>query len=161
IDCEKIAMGTNPAYLGAVLQDDPKGVKLGAITPNSPAVTAMLKTNDIIVSIDKQPTKNADALRTFLAKSKPGTKVTLEIVRDGKPMTINMTLGERPEVAAARLGPGLAVRGEMTKDGLKVTEVSARSLLGRTGVQINDVIQFLDKQKITTVDKLNEVFRAL
>src|SRR5262249_44349081 len=149
-------------YLGAALATDPKGVKVNQVTPNSPAAAAGgLKANDIITAANKQPIKNYEALVAFLAKNKAGTKVALEVLRDGKPMTINITLGERPELQIGRGGPGGAVRGEVTKEGVKVTGLSPRSMLGRAGLQVNDVVQLLDKQKITTLQQLLEGIRNL
>ena len=77
------------------LQKD-EGALVGSISPNSPGEKAGLKTGDIITGINGKSVKNADELTADVVSHEPGSTVKLSIVRDGKPMTVDVTLGRRP-----------------------------------------------------------------
>ncbi|MCX7680536.1 MAG: PDZ domain-containing protein, partial [Anaerolineae bacterium] len=52
---------------------------------------------DVIIAIDDRPVHSMDDLITYLVKeTRPGQKVTLTILRDGRERRIEVTLGERP-----------------------------------------------------------------
>jgi S1-C subfamily serine protease len=51
---------------------------------------------DVIVAVDDQPVTSADELIAFLAKKKPGDKVTVTVERDGKTQDVTVTLAVRP-----------------------------------------------------------------
>jgi C-terminal processing protease CtpA/Prc len=70
----------------------------------SPAEKAGIKADDVIVKVgDFQVKDNAEeadvmAMVQQIVKLKPGTKVKVEIKRDGKDMTIEVTVGKRSEI---------------------------------------------------------------
>jgi S1-C subfamily serine protease len=56
---------------------------------------------DVLTGIDGHHLKSMDALHDLLGKHRPGQKVSVELKRDGKPVTLSVQLGERPGTAAA------------------------------------------------------------
>jgi S1-C subfamily serine protease len=56
---------------------------------------------DVVTSIDGQAVASMDDVHTLLGKHKPGEKVTVELKRRGKDVTLRAELGERPGGAAA------------------------------------------------------------
>jgi S1-C subfamily serine protease len=52
---------------------------------------------DVIVKVDDSPIESFDDLIAFLSDKKPGDEVTVEVSRDGKPKSFEVTLGERPK----------------------------------------------------------------
>ena len=52
---------------------------------------------DVIVRVDDTAIESFDDLIAFLLEKKPGDKVEVEIVRDGKTRTVEVTLGQRPK----------------------------------------------------------------
>jgi serine protease Do len=79
------------------LQSIPDSVKQGAmvtyIDPNSAAAKAGLQQQDLIVSINNEEIKTSGDLRKYLYSNlKVGDKVTLKIYRQGKSMSISLTL---------------------------------------------------------------------
>jgi S1-C subfamily serine protease len=60
----------------------------------SPAERAGMRAQDIIVAIDGQAINTVGDMRRELFKKKPGDTVRVEIVRDGKRMTLTVTLTE-------------------------------------------------------------------
>jgi S1-C subfamily serine protease len=67
-----------------------------SIISGSPAASAGLQTNDIITQVDGVDINDRNSLTSLIEQYLPGDQVTLTIVRDGKTMKINATLGTEP-----------------------------------------------------------------
>lgn len=88
--------GSGPrAIIGVGLSDDRRqnsgeGVRIESVTPGGPASGAGLKAGDVLVSIDGKDLRRTDAgsssatLVQHMRSVKPGDKVTIEYLRDGK-----------------------------------------------------------------------------
>ncbi len=95
-------------YMGVSLQNmDPalaqslgikgdKGAVVGDVTPGAPGAKAGLKSMDVITAINGKKVDGSDDLTMNVISHQPGETVTLDVVRDGKPMTIQVTLAARP-----------------------------------------------------------------
>lgn len=107
-----------PAALAAQLVDalpENGGLLVTKVYPDTPAATAKLKANDILLAFDGEPLTSHDQLRTLVQDAAPAATVKLEILRAGKREDLELTLArrdievrpERPEAAenapAARL----------------------------------------------------------
>jgi len=80
-----------------------EGVIVVEVEPGGPADAAGLRglpdenhVGDIIVSIDGQPVKDPGDLARMIGSHKPGDKVTLGVLRQGRQQQIQVTLGDRP-----------------------------------------------------------------
>ncbi|MGE5141020.1 MAG: S1C family serine protease [Rudaea sp.] len=73
-----------------------EGIVVQAITPGSPAAQAALQPGDIILAIGDSKLDENHTLRSVLFKYKPGDKVQLQIMRDGKTFSVTITLVPRP-----------------------------------------------------------------
>ncbi|RME80772.1 MAG: PDZ domain-containing protein, partial [Caldilineae bacterium] len=81
---------------------------------------------DIIVGIDDEPVRSFDDLVSYLVrKTEPGQKVRLTILRDGKTVELDVTLGERPQASTtAQEGPITARRAiEIAKEAVQKQEL--------------------------------------
>ncbi len=86
-------------YLGVAARAEEggqPGVAVRDVDPDSPAGKAGLKDGDRIVAAGDQAVKTFDDLRKAVASHKPGDKLTLKVMRDGKEETVNVTLGKQP-----------------------------------------------------------------
>ena len=83
-------------YIGVSLAQTPDGITVEQVQLNTPADAAGIIEGDIIQSVDGTPTSTTDQLSTVLRGLKPGTKVTIVVVRDGSPTSIELTLAARP-----------------------------------------------------------------
>jgi serine protease Do len=72
------------------------GAIVGDVTPGKPGEKAGLKSGDVIVKIDGEEVKDSNDLTMKVTSHAPGSTVSLDVIRDGKPMKINVTLGQRP-----------------------------------------------------------------
>ena len=74
----------------------PEGCRIGVVGPGTPAARAGIAAGDVIVKLAGSPVADVRSLGDILAKTKPGQKVALEIVRDGSPRTLEAVLDRRP-----------------------------------------------------------------
>ena len=96
-------------YLGIEVQDispelaesfhlkDAQGVIVAGILRNGPADKAGLKPGDIIKKLNDQEIDSTKRVMNTIAAIKPDSKITLEIVRQGKDMTLKGKVDQRPE----------------------------------------------------------------
>src|SRR5919112_832583 len=87
------------AYIGVSTTQDPTtdGAVVAAITPTGPAARTDLRPGDRITALDGKAIKDPSDLSGRVLDRKPGERVELTIVRDGKQRTIDVQLGTRPD----------------------------------------------------------------
>jgi len=74
------------------------GVFVRSVEPGGPAEKAGLKTQDIITSINGQKIVKSNDLIDMVAESPVGTSITVDYLRDHKPMSTKVTVGDRAKV---------------------------------------------------------------
>ena len=72
------------------------GVYVQEVTPGSPADDAGIQIDDIIISIDGEQFTQTDSFSEVLFRHKPGETVEIELVRNSRLRTVDLTLDERP-----------------------------------------------------------------
>jgi serine protease Do len=73
---------------------DATGAIISQVTPDSPAGHAGLKAGDVLRELDGHKIANSSALQVAVSEMRPGNAITLGILRDGKPDTIHVTVGQ-------------------------------------------------------------------
>jgi Do/DeqQ family serine protease len=76
-----------------------EGTLVGQVYQGTDAGKAGLASGDIIISVDDKPIKNVGELVKEIQKRKVGQKVRLNIIREGKPLTVEVTTSAMPEKA--------------------------------------------------------------
>ncbi len=86
------------AFLGIEFGQQPgaQGIAVGRVFPDTAAAKAGLKERDVIVKIDGKNAPDMQGFMTMIAHHKPGDKLTLTVMREGKEQEVKVTLGERP-----------------------------------------------------------------
>ena len=79
------------------LDTDLEGVLLQRVLPDTPASDAGLRRLDIILAIDGHALPNTGELSKFLISRAPGESVETDILRDGEEISLQITLGTRPD----------------------------------------------------------------
>ncbi len=97
---EPLTPGGGPgygAYFGSVpdFGEDVKGVRFADIRPNSPAAKAGLKGQDVLVKFGGKDIGNLQDFTYALRTHKPGETVEVVVLRDGKPLTVQVKLEAR------------------------------------------------------------------
>src|SRR5882724_3110742 len=162
------------------------GVTISNVVAGSPAEQAGLKVGDTITSVDGRPVKNGDELVGDIASRKPGAKVTLGVIRNGKKQDITVTVADRAKLFASRLGEeedssdssspkesklGLSVRA-VTSDiadrldipagkGIIVQDVKPGSFADDVGLSRGDVILEINKQPVNSEEDFTKISSTL
>lgn len=74
-------------------QGRPDGVSVDATQPGGAAAVAGLRAGDVVAGLSGQPTPNLNELENVLLGYRPGEKVDVEILRNGNPHELSVTLG--------------------------------------------------------------------
>jgi serine protease Do/serine protease DegQ len=119
------------------LPKDAKGVAITDISPDGPADQAGLKRSDVILMLNGKSVSSLEELRLAVAQMAPNSKAKVKLMRDGKEMTLDVTLGklsEKPDellagVNAANLDDEQRQRSglEARVNGLVITDVESTS----------------------------------
>jgi serine protease Do len=161
---------------------DTKGAYVSDVTAGSPAEKAGVKAEDVVVAVDGVKVETRESLTQYVAGKAPGTVVKLEIVRNGSPTSVSVTLGTFPEEVenaadepgsdkkSAQLGmtlknltPDIADRLEMPRGtrGVVVIEVEPGSTAEDAGLQPRDVIVTANGRNVETLEGFEaEITRA-
>jgi predicted metalloprotease with PDZ domain len=89
----------SPGFLGIMFsaaKDADHGITVHEVAPDSPALKAGLKSGDVIVKANDQEIKDTDSFLRLMEGKKPGDKLDLGVLRNGKEQQMTVTLGERP-----------------------------------------------------------------
>jgi len=148
-----------------------KGAIVAQVTPDSPASRGGVKQGDVINELNGKKIVNGSALQVAVSEMPPGTKIALGVTRDGKPVTLDLTVGEyhgKNEVAANDNGGGprsgklgLAVsdltpqarqQANVPDDvhGVLVNNVRPASPADDAGIQPGDVILEVNRKPATS-----------
>jgi aminopeptidase YwaD len=84
-------------YFGSIpdFAEVPNGVRFSDVRAGSPAAKAGLKGGDILVEFDHKAIQNLYDYTYALRAKKPGDAVPVKVMRDGKPVEVNVLLEER------------------------------------------------------------------
>src|ERR1700757_3734045 len=89
-------LGIQTGALQRGARDSDTGVTVGEVVSGSPAEQAGLQPGDVIRKFDGHDVKNFSTLRTLVAEAPLDKQVELQIVRNGKPLTIKTQIKEQP-----------------------------------------------------------------
>jgi len=119
-----VATGTVPrGYLGVQMQDldaelaprfglkEARGAIVADVLPDSPAERAGLRQDDVVVAFDGRPVGNSTELRVMIAQLAPGSRATIRIMREGRPLELVAELGmlDDEDSGSRDILPGIAV----------------------------------------------------
>lgn len=160
--------GLNHALAQSFNLPDSDGALVGSVEKDSPADKAGFKTGDVIRKLDNVAVTDSTDVTSRIGNTAPGTKVNVDVWREGKPMTLTATIGsfdDSEKVAAAGSGAqdqgklGVAVRAltadeksEVGHDGLVVERATGPAALA--GIQRGDVIVSVGSAKVASVEEL-------
>ncbi|MHB8630969.1 MAG: S1C family serine protease [Candidatus Limnocylindria bacterium] len=86
---------TSRAAAALGLPAETQGIIISEILPGSPAAQVGLKPNDVITKVNDQQIDSTHPISSLLLHTRPGDKVTLTIIRDGKQQIVDLTLGRQ------------------------------------------------------------------
>ena len=160
---------------------DARGALVSSVQAGSPAERAGIRRGDVIVAFNGSPVTDSNSLRNQVARTQPGTDVTLTISRDNREQQLRVSLGELPaermtassegssgESDTGKLGirvepltPALADRLNLRggAQGLVVTDVDPVGPAADAGIRENDVIEEVNRQPVRSVADLQSAIQ--
>ena len=150
-----------------------EGALIGDVLADGPAEQAGLKSGDIVIRYDGTKIKDMQQLRNLAAATEPGTKVAIEVLRDGKPKTFDVKVAQRgAETASAGNAEvpdelGLEV-SNLTREeaqslglstdthGVVVTRVDPNGLAYLAGIEPGNVILDVQGEPVANVAQFRE-----
>jgi Do/DeqQ family serine protease len=153
---------------------DVSGALVSGVEADSAAARAGLKQGDVIVAVDGEKLSDYNALRNRIAGTKPGSKVSLEVLRDGRSQTLSATLDPQKSDGAKRgngnggsenegygmtlepLTPQIARELQVKdhREGLVITDLDPDGAAAAAGLQEGDVIVQVNGKDVTSGSEL-------
>lgn len=153
---------------------DIEGALVADVVADAPAAKAGLKRGDVIVRFHGQQVHDSNELPRLVAAITPGTTVEVDIIREGKKLTIPVKLetltDEKEAEKVSRLEPsdiesrlGLRVetitpevarglRLENATTGVVVSQVAPDSPAEEAGIRGGDIVREINRQPITDME---------
>ncbi|HTQ50201.1 MAG TPA: DegQ family serine endoprotease [Candidatus Acidoferrales bacterium] len=174
-------------YLGVMIQNvtpalapefdlkKDSGALVSEVEPKGPAQQAGLKDGDVIVRFNGKMVTDSASLQFEVAATKPGSKVPVEIMRDGSEKTLDVTIQPLPGteqlaeagtengndtgtlngVTVSDLNQQAREQYNIPKDvkGALITQVDPASASAQAGLQPGEVIESIDRHPVTDADE--------
>jgi serine protease Do len=162
--------------------DNSEGALVSQVEAGSPAAKAGLKVGDVITELDGQKVSDASQLQIEVGQKHPGSAIKLQVLRDGKSVSVPVTLEEmgsrdRESSEAAtndhgkpRWGLGLAeitpelrqqVQAPADIHGAIIERVQPGSAADNAGLQRGDVIVEVNRKPVENVADVQKALSSV
>ena len=145
-----------------------RGAFVSEVLPNSGSAKAGIKSGDVIVSLNGKPLNSFAELRSRIATTEPGTKVKLGLLRDGKPVDVEVTLDKSTSSSASAELIAPALQGATLSDGqlkdgtkgIRIDTVEKSSPAAQAGLHQEDVIIGVNRNRVQSIAELRKVMES-
>ncbi len=171
-------------YIGVSISDVTKeyksvynhkqGAVIITVEANSPAQKYGLKRGDLIYEVNSKKIKNATDLKQAIASHKPGQKVQLNVERDKKNITLDVTLASRDalnfdqntkeifsgmQIVSLNSNTRYRYRIPANLEGVLIEDIKPLSKAEKVGFQAGDVIIQIEDKTIATIGDLQDALK--
>jgi serine protease Do len=173
-----VIRGLNEALAKQFQVPDTSGALVQDVSAGGPADKGGIKVGDVIRKLNGQTVEGSGQLTAMVTSMNPGTVVSLDLLRDGKPLTVKVTLGERP--ANVGISPGVgqapsegtlrgiqvqnltpAIRNQLglpsNVQGVVIANLDQDSPAAQADLQAGDVIESINRQPVRNVEDFNRL----
>jgi serine protease Do len=165
----------SPELAKAFAVTQPEGALVSSVAESSPAAQAGVRHGDVILEYDGQKIGRTPELSRMVAATPVGKKVTLKVLRDGKELSLPLTIArltEKGEEAVASATADATKRGRLgvvvepltpetarglgagDRHGVIVRSVQEGSPADLAGIRSGDVITEVNRQPMKSVEDL-------
>jgi serine protease Do len=159
------------------LKEATKGVLISDVVPDGPAEKAKLERGDIVTRLNGKDVDNAHTLSRMVASTPPDTKLSLQIIREGKTITVDAVIGTMPEgygepgggkqsnswgLTVQNITPELAERfgWSKTEQGVVISSVEPGSPAAEAKLRQGDLIQEVNRRKVKNLREYTQAMEA-
>ncbi|MGA1825905.1 MAG: DegQ family serine endoprotease [bacterium] len=152
------------------------GALVSEVVKGGPAEKSGIKRGDVIIRFNDKQIKEFADLSRYAGLTKPGTKVTLGLIREGKTMELSVKLGEYEKSAQASLSqqgktslgmrvqnitPDLAKYFDIDQtEGVLVVEVLSDGAAEEAGIQKGDIIIEVNRKKVRDTKEFDKAVQS-
>jgi len=157
------------------------GAVVTQVDPDSPGAKAGLEIGDVITEFNGQKVNDAGELQVLVGQKKPGTKVELAVLRNGKTMNVPLTL-EGMDNQSAEKGSSAEGQGKMrwglglgnlspdvreqlqvpnNVQGALIEQVQPGSSADNAGLQQGDIILEVNRQKVHNAGDVQQTLSSV
>ncbi|KZZ05617.1 serine endoprotease DegQ, partial [Oleiphilus sp. HI0073] len=141
-----------------------QGALVNSVKVESSSERAGLKAGDLIIEANDRPVNSAADMANRIGLSPLGSVVALKVIRDGKPIQLEVTIEEIPipEIAGDKLHPSLS--GVRLQDlihpdyesavGCIIVDIDQGSPAAQQGLEIGDIIFGANQKRVHNIDEL-------
>jgi Do/DeqQ family serine protease len=153
-----------------------QGVYIEGVTEEGAAKAAGLKKGDVILKVDDRNVNSVSQLQEAVTRHKPGEKVNVVIVRDGKEKNMKIALkGSAGNTQLARANSSETLRGlgaDLSNlsaseakqlgvtGGVKVAELYPGALSAQTDIKKGFIITKVNKKSVKSVDEVKAAIES-
>ena len=124
--------------------DRPGGALVAQVLPDSPAQKAGIKVGDVVLEFNGVTITDSASLPPMVGRTHIGDEVQVKLIRNGKPLTVKVRIGELPPEDDVKLvGPAEKDKASNNRLGAVVSDLTSeqkQALEGKkSGVYVEDV----------------------
>ncbi|MDH3561348.1 MAG: PDZ domain-containing protein, partial [Gammaproteobacteria bacterium] len=159
-----VAQDLTPELAHAFGMQQRRGAVVAQVAPGSAAETAGLQPGDVIVALNERPVGGSGDLRNIVGLLHVGTRVRLDVLRKGRPLTLHVEIADPLETATAAGESSRHLAGAILGNiqdnhvlagqvqGVQVLEVEHGSPAWSSGLRTDDIIVSINQQALQSVD---------
>lgn len=151
-----------------------QGIYVAEVQDHSAAFEGGVKPGDIIVMINHNAVNNTARMQEIMARQSPGDRITLGIIRDGKPKELQVTLRNRsgntavtsPDNAESMLGAKFKTPDAELMRKLEISrgvqvEITGKGRFSTEGISDGFIITSINRTKVSSPDDIEKIFKAI
>ncbi|MDO5057091.1 MAG: DegQ family serine endoprotease [Lautropia sp.] len=162
-----------------------RGAQVSSVEPNGPAARGGVMAGDIILGFNGQAIERSSDLPRIVGNTKPGSKVQIEVWRQGEARKLDVTVGEVPRAEGQgnrrglKSGPQTPARTnwlgmvandlddaqrknqDVARGGVVITMLDPNGIAAQAGLRQGDVLLQLNSQPITSASQFESMLGKL
>ncbi|HVR43277.1 MAG TPA: Do family serine endopeptidase [Thermoanaerobaculia bacterium] len=156
------------------------GVLVQSVTPDGPADQGGIQRGDVVLRVDDVMIRRSRDLIDYVSDQPPGSRIRVELIRDGEPRTVTVTAGERPadeglptvetddpaDSSRSKIGISIQDLTQNTRrmygiaedvQGVVIAHVRPVSPAGEAGLLEGDVIVEINGRRVNTAAEVQRI----
>ena len=157
-----------PDLAAALELENAQGALVSQVVEDSPADDAGIEVGDVVVGLNGEPIADSSDLRNRIGLMQVGEKIEVELIREGRKLTVRAHVGEAatqqmaghqtsPKLEGANfrdIGPTHQLYGRV--EGVEVASVESNSRAWRIGLRPGDIVLSVNRKAVSSVRDFSE-----